>query len=404
MISKLVKKMEKALDSAEVANRAKTVFLSNISHEMRTPMNAIIGMTAIGEKAESIKEEKYALRKIGEASKHLLGIINDVLDMSKIEADKLELSPTEYSFKKMLQDTVSLVNYRVEEKKQTLNIDLDDKIPCNVIGDEQRLMQVITNLLANAVKFTPNGGRINLSAYLTGETGDNCELRVEVVDNGIGLSKEQQENIFCAFEQAENGTSREYGGTGLGLAISKRIVELMDGKIWVESELDKGAKFIFTIKVLRGTEKEECENGFMGETDKTSANGTASGKFSGKNLLITEDIEINREILISLLEDTELIIDCAKNGVEALNMIEAAPHKYDLVLMDLMMPQMGGLEATRLIRALPALQGTDLPIIAMTANVFKDDIEECLRAGMNDHLGKPLDIDKVFEKLHHYLN
>ena len=403
LISKLVKKLEEALNTAEVASRAKSVFLSNISHEMRTPMNAIIGMTAIGEKANDQEDEKYALKKIGDASKHLLGIINDVLDMSKIEADKLELFIEEFNFRRMLNNTVSLVKYRIDEKRQTLELDVDENIPANITGDEQRLAQVITNLLSNAVKFTPEGGKIKLGAYLDGETDGNCSLRVEVTDNGIGISGELQKRIFSAFEQADGGTSRAYGGTGLGLAITKRIIELMGGSIRVESELGNGAKFTFLINVSKGEPKEKYTE-FTDEPSGENPGEPVSGEFSGKRVLLAEDVDINREILISLLDDTGLTIDCAENGVEALEVIKAAPDKYDLVFMDLMMPQMGGLEATRHIRALPALQGVDLPIIAMTANVFKDDIEECLEAGMDDHIGKPIDVEKVFEKLRNYLN
>jgi len=403
IINKLIQRLEAAMDSAKAANQSKSVFLSNMSHEMRTPMNAIIGMTTIGKKAENMEEKNHALNKIKDASSHLLGIINDVLDMAKIEANKLELSPIEYSFERMLEKAIMLVNFRVDEKRQTLSVNVDNNIPPFVVGDDQRLAQIITNLLSNAVKFTPKGGKIHLEASLIGETNGNCELQIKVADNGIGIPPEKQGTLFDAFEQAESGTSRKYGGTGLGLPITKRIVELMGGKIWIESELNKGSKFIFTVKVLRSKKSEECENEYS-EGYNAGKNGTENvGEFSGKRLLLAEDVEINREILISLLGDTGLTIDCAKNGEEALEMIEAAPDKYDVVFMDVQMPKMDGFEATRYIRALPALQGSKLPIIAMTANVFKDDIEQCLAAGMDDHLGKPIDIGMVLEKLRKYL-
>ena len=440
MINKLIRRLEAAMDSAKVASMAKTVFLSNMSHEMRTPMNAIIGMTTIGKKAGNMVEKNRALDKIENASSHLLAIINDVLDMAKIEANKLELSPVEYNFEKMLQKVVSLIKFRVDEKQQTLSVNIDEKIPHYIVGDDQHMVQVITNLLSNAVKFTPEKGKISLDAALIEETDDYCELRIEVNDNGIGISHDKQEKLFDAFEQAESGTSREYGGTGLGLTITKRIVELMGGRIWVESELDEGATFIFTAKVLRGkemesnmennaenykennTENESRENGNSNRNGNHKENGNFqdnknsegygghNGKtdysdgFSEKMLLLVEDVDINREILVTLLEDTGLIIDCAANGEEALDMVAAAPDKYDIVFMDVQMPKMDGLEATRQIRALPDLRGVELPIIAMTANVFKDDIEKCLAAGMNDHLGKPLEIDMILEKLRIYLN
>ena len=405
--SKLIRRLEAAMESARAANQSKSVFLSNMSHEMRTPMNAIIGMTTIGRKAESADEKNYTLDRIGEASSLLLGIINDVLDMAKIEANKLDLSPVEYDFKKMLDKVIALVNFSIEEKLQTLTVDIDENIPRFIIGDDQRLAQIITNLLSNAVKFTLEGGSISLQAFMTGETDSNCELRIEVTDNGIGISPEKQVKLFDAFEQAESGTSRAYGGTGLGLSISKRIVELMGGSIWVESELEKGSRFIFTVLVSRSVHSSLDSSGNIRESseDHSAAGGRAGsiGEFSGKRLLLAEDIEINREILLSLLGDTGLIIDCAVNGVEAVEMIESKPDEYDMVFMDLQMPKMDGFEATRRIRALPAMHDSRLPIIAMTANVFRDDIDECLAAGMNDHLGKPIDLDKVLEMLRKYI-
>jgi CheY-like chemotaxis protein/anti-sigma regulatory factor (Ser/Thr protein kinase) len=385
------------------------------------------------------------------------------------------------------------------------------------------------NLLSNAVKFTPEGGEISFDVRLASESDGICELRIEVTDNGIGISAEQRETLFSAFTQADSGISREYGGTGLGLAIAKRIVELMGGELSVESELGQGTRFIFTVKARRSAKSPlsllasgvswenvrilvvddaaetreqfmdlfdglniKCDvaaDGFeacrmldehgqydiyfidwrmpgmdgiaLTERIKTRADYTSSvaimitsadwesikndalkaginkylikplsssmivdcvneclcaaygrgedapdaksGMFEGKKLLLAEDIEINREIIISLLEETGLSIDCAGNGREALDMIEAAPGKYDIVLMDVQMPQMDGFEAVRRIRALPALRGVALPIIAMTAHVFKDDIENCLAAGMDDHLGKPIDFDVMLAKLCHYL-
>jgi len=521
-------KIKEALNDAMAASKAKGDFLSNMSHEMRTPMNAIIGMTAIGKKAENITEKNLALKKISDAASHLLGIINDVLDMAKIEANKLELAPDEYNFEKMLQKVATVINFRMDEKRLQFTVNIDNNVPRFIVGDDQRLAQVITNLLSNAVKFTPEGGNINLKVSFSGDTGDG-ELRIEVKDSGIGMSSEHKERLFRAFEQADSGTSRKYGGTGLGLVISKRIIELMGGKIWVESELGKGSRFIFTAKARRGVKSSrslllpgvnwknvrimvvddmmeirsqfqdlfshleikcdaaadgfeacrmieekgkfdiyfvdwqmpgmdgieltrriknrskdrqpvvimitaldwdqirdeatragvdkhllkplfsstiiDCVNECLGvdDAEADSSHMTEIDRFKGKKLLLAEDIDINREILIALLEGTGVIIDCAENGQEALDMIEAAPDKYDIVFMDMQMPRMDGLEATRRIRALPALIDVELPIIAMTANVFKEDIEVCLAAGMNDHLGKPLDIGRVRDKLRKYL-
>ncbi|MDR3011800.1 MAG: response regulator [Chitinispirillales bacterium] len=390
------KMLEAALEQAAAASKAKGEFLSTMSHEMRTPMNAIIGMTAIGKKAEAINQKNQALNKIGDASSHLLGVINDVLDMAKIEANKMELAPTEYHFERMLEKMTTVISFRIDEKQQQLTVNVDGNIPRFIVGDEQRLAQVVTNLMSNAVKFTPPNGTIKLNASLVGETDDVCELRIEVIDSGIGISPEKQAKIFQAFEQAESGTSREYGGTGLGLVISKRIVELMEGKIWVESELGKGANFIFTVKARR-SQRCDSDDAIHSQSEKTGA--IMDGKLDGKRMLLAEDVEINREILVALLEDTKIIIDCAENGKDALEMATANADKYDIVFMDVQMPRMDGHEAARQMRN----AGMKLPIIAMTANVFKEDIDACLAAGMDGHLGKPLDIDKVLETLHKYL-
>jgi PAS domain S-box-containing protein len=384
------------LQAAQEANKAKSEFLSRMSHEMRTPMNAIIGMTAIGKKAADTERKNHALNKIGDASNHLLGVINDVLDMSKIEAGKLELAPVEFHFEYMLQKVIAIVGFRADEKQQRLSVKVDKNIPRVVEGDDLRLSQAITNILSNAVKFTPEGGEVRLEASLIREADDECELRIEVADSGIGISPEQQAVLFESFVQAESGTSRQYGGTGLGLAITKRIVELMGGRIWIESDLGKGAKFLFTVKVKRPAAPT------VNIGDDHSA--LVAGEFNGKTMLLAEDIEINREIIMSLLDDTGLVIECAENGKEALDMITANPDKYDVVFMDMQMPEMDGLEATRRIRALPGHRRKNLPIIAMTANVFKDDIAACRAAGMDSHVGKPLDIDNVIETLRRYLN
>ncbi|MCL2763203.1 MAG: ATP-binding protein, partial [Treponema sp.] len=394
---------KKAIQSAN-DSLSKSQFLSTMSHEMRTPLNAIIGMTAIGKKAQDLEKKDCAFDKIEDASSHMLGVINDVLDMAKIEANKLELSPIDYNFEKMLKKVISVVSFRAAEKQQTLTVTIDSAVPKFIVGDDQHLAQVITNLLSNAVKFTPENGKVTLLVSLAGVSGNECELRIEVADNGIGIAPEQQKKLFGMFEQAEDGITRKFGGTGLGLAISKRIVELMGGRIWVESELGKGAHFIFTIKAQR-SEKTDDRNAPL-EADGIQAENSRSmdGRFSGKRMLIAEDIEINRDILISLLEHTGLVIDSAENGEKALNMVTADTDKYDIVFMDVQMPIMDGLEATRRIRALPARERGRLPIIAITANAYKDDIKSCLEAGMDDHLSKPLDVERIFEILRNYLS
>ncbi|MCL2183156.1 MAG: transporter substrate-binding domain-containing protein [Chitinispirillia bacterium] len=383
---------------AEAANHAKSVFLANMSHEIRTPLNAIIGMTSIGRDASDIERKNYAFDKLSAASAHLLGVVNNVLDMSKIEANKLELTPVRFSLDKVMRQVAVVINARIEEKRQKLLINVDKKIPRTLVGDDHRLSQIIMNLLSNAVKFTPEKGEIKLCASLIEENDTVCTVRVEVVDCGIGISPEKQKQLFQDFSQGDKATSRKFGGTGLGLSISKRIVELMGGKIWVESAEGSGARFIFTIQLPKDNGQSEESGDARAVIKKQAPN-----EFAGKRLLLTEDGEINREIVIMLLKDSGLTIDSAENGSEALAMIEAAPGKYNVVFMDVQMPIMDGYEATRRIRALPALKGKKLPVIAMTANVFKEDIDACIKAGMDDHLGKPIDVDDMFEKLRRHL-
>jgi CheY-like chemotaxis protein len=259
--------------------------------------------------------------------------------------------------------------------------------------------------LSNAVKFTPEEGSITLSAKLLSELPDDmCRIEISVADNGIGLTEEQTGRIFNSFEQAEVGISRTYGGAGLGLSISKRIVEMMGGKIWVESEADKGAKFSFTVKMRRMSGSEPSQSK---EISRNGArNFTAYGvsqDFSGHTVLLAEDVEINREIVLALLEPMKLNVECAENGAEALRMFEENPERYDMIFMDIQMPVMDGYETTRRIRALESTRAKEIPIVAMTANVFKEDIERCLESGMNSHVGKPLIINEVAESLRKYL-
>ena len=394
------KRMEEARRAAEAANIAKSEFLSRMSHEIRTPMNAIIGMINIGMHTEDVEKKNYCFTRADSASKHLLGIINDILDMSKIEADKFELSYSEFDFNQTLKNIISMTNIRAEEKQQNFLVNLDNTVPAFLMSDELRLSQVITNLLTNAIKFTSDNGTVTLSIEKIEEIGDEVMLRISVQDTGIGISKEQQENLFISFNQANSGIFQQFGGTGLGLTISKRIVELMGGQIWVESEQGMGSTFTFTVKVKKAKDSKIIESA----DSKQLTASEFQFVFPNTRVLIAEDVEINREILTAILEKTGVSIDYAENGKRAVSLFSENAQGYDLILMDINMPVMDGYEATRQIRSLDLPWAKEVAIIAMTANVFREDVEKCLRAGMNDHTGKPINADALFEIMHKYLS
>ncbi|MDL2317828.1 response regulator [Eubacteriales bacterium OttesenSCG-928-A19] len=523
-----------AKEQAEQANVSKSNFLSNMSHEMRTPMNAIIGMSKIAKDAGDIEKMNYCMEKIDNASTHLLGVINDILDMSKIESGKFELSPIRFDVEDMLMRVINVQTFRIDEKKQELHLEVDDKTPREVIADDQRFAQVITNLLSNAVKFTPEGGRITLAVRPVEQRDGRVQLEVSVTDSGIGITDEQKKRLFRSFEQAESGVSRKYGGTGLGLAISRRIVEMMDGRIWVDSVPGNGSCFAFTVwvegtdgrtigmpapsvdidwkavRVLAVDDSEHildyfstlsealglhCDVAVSGKKaleriesaptpydvifvdwvmpemdgvelarhiraccgestivvmisgaewikveqdakdagvkrflskplfssdivnciieclgagntnapDRAVSCECADDIFCGKTILLVEDVEINREIVIELLASTGVAICCAEDGQIACDMVAKNSGMYDLILMDVHMPLVDGYEATRRIRAYDDPYAKTVPIIAMTANVFREDVEKSIESGMNDHLGKPIDFNVMMQKLRRYL-
>jgi len=305
----------------------------------------------------------------------------------------------------MLQRAVNVVSFRIEGKKQKFSLHIDDAIPETLIGDSQRLAQVVANLLGNAEKFTPEKGSIELDARLLSENDNECTVQIAVTDTGIGVSPEQQTTLFLSFQQAENDTSRKFGGTGLGLSISKSIVEMMGGRIMVESELGKGSTFSFSVRLSRNEVKKQDVDDVCSGTDTEQSGDILydiTDAFAGRNILLAEDVKINQDIVLALLEPTGLGIDCAGNGAEAVRMFSEMPEKYEMIFMDVQMPEVDGYEATRRIRALDIQKAKTIPIIAMTANVFREDIEQCLNAGMNAHIGKPIDFDKLRDILVKY--
>jgi len=511
---------ERALDHAVHASEAKSEFLSNMSHEMRTPMNAIIGMTSIALGSTELSRKDYCLDHIRDASEHLLEIINDVLDMSSLQANELTLKYAPFSLRQAMESVINDYIFSLNEHNLNFSATMDEVIPSVLIGDRQRLKKILSNLLSNAIKFTPDGGSVAMRVLHLGVGPEGHRLRFEVEDTGIGVNPSMRDSLFSSFSQADSGANRKYGGTGLGLAISKHLVELMGGQIGLDSRNgvsrnvysrngdpqgggahgsgalnSSGSLFFFTVTLAADTETasgqtqliptdvldtglfgpepgapsridtgsiDQCSSGASGTSGapdvpnapyvpstfyapnvsnainapttsgasvaplapavqdatargdtqyfemQTELGGAASQvlvapDLSDYRILLAEDIEINREVVLALLAESGIRIDVATNGLEALEAIKNDVRGYDLVFMDLQMPEMDGLDATRRIRALPDPRLAGIPIVAMTANVFQEDIDACFSAGMNDHIGKPLDLEEIYRILLEYL-
>ncbi|GHU82770.1 hypothetical protein FACS1894196_1640 [Clostridia bacterium] len=389
--------LEVQTEAAKVASRAKSEFLARMSHEIRTPLNAIIGMTEIAKRALEQREhdkEQSSLAQISAASNHLLGILNDVLDMSKIESGKFTLASEEFGLRIAMEEVANIIAQRCEDKKLRFTTNFGDVPDVDVVGDKLRLKQVLINLLGNAVKFTPDRGKLDFLIYAREEGDRRLEVRFVVSDSGIGMTPEQVQKLFRAFEQADSAIATRFGGTGLGLAISQNLVREMGGEITVESVFNEGSTFEFTLHMER---KENTHREAALESGMTL-------NLTGKRILLVEDVEINRIILMELLSDTKLQIDEAADGVEAVEQFAASPEgTYDLIFMDVQMPNMDGYEATRRIRALDRQDARRVPILALTANAYREDINAAMSAGMNGHLAKPIDMDEVMRALARWL-
>jgi signal transduction histidine kinase/CBS domain-containing protein/CheY-like chemotaxis protein/HPt (histidine-containing phosphotransfer) domain-containing protein len=391
--------LEEAKNAAEAASRAKSAFLANMSHEIRTPMNAILGLTHLLRNRSQDPTQQRQLDKVANAGRHLLELINSILDIAKIESGKLTLEHRDFALDELLDGVVNLVNERAREKALELRLERDPAIPVSLNGDAMRLKQVLLNLATNAVKFTEHGQVVISVRHLDGPNGAPW-LHFQVEDTGIGLTDEQRARLFQPFEQADNSTTRRYGGTGLGLAISRHLIALMGGRIGVESRLGAGSRFWFELPLTPAT---TVHPGPIPGSEAAPSPQTADGRLppaqQGRRLLLVEDNAINQEVALALLHDLGLNVEVADNGQVAVEM--ARRTAYDLILMDIQMPVMNGLEAARAIHALPGRR--ELPILAMTANAFEADRQDCLRAGLCDHIAKPVDPDALYAKLRRWL-
>jgi len=377
-----------SIKEATDAGIAKTRFLSNLSHEIRTPMNAIIGMVQIAERSRDIGEIKKCLDQINVSSRHLLGLLNDVLDISKIEEGKLVISDVSFNLKDALDSLLASIRQTAVDKNQELTVNYNVLSTDLFVGDSLRLSQVLINLLSNAIKFTDESGSVKLDIDELSQDNEKVLIRFSVMDTGIGISENFLDRLFDPFEQSDNSISRRYGGTGLGLAISQRIVALMGGQIQVESKHDKGSRFSFSIWLTI-------------DENKSSKDGSAAADqqnetfdFSGSRILVVDDVDVNRDIIYAFLESTGVKLESASNGQEAVDMFTASPADYyDMVLMDVQMPVMDGCTAAGLIRSLNRPDAKTVEIIALTANAFKEDIEQVVAAGMNSHIAKPVEYE-----------
>ncbi|PKK99234.1 MAG: hypothetical protein CVV57_03460 [Tenericutes bacterium HGW-Tenericutes-2] len=381
--------LDKSKIQAEKSSQIKSSFLSNMSHEIRTPMNAIIGFTHLLEQKITDPEQKEYIDRINDASKHLLGIINDILDLSKIEAGKMILEERPFKLDKLIDEVRSIVIEMVKVKKLYIDI---EKIDCPevIIGDSNRVRQILINLLSNAVKFTDTGG-ISLVLFIDKKIDDtHVNISFKVKDTGIGMTEDQQKRLFQEFEQADSSTTRLYGGTGLGLSISKRLSELMHGTLAVESKLNEGSEFILTIPVEIDELESTLKNIDLEESQAVMPK-------AGSKILLAEDNFLSQKLAHRILTNMGMQVTVANNGKIAVDLVKSKP--FDLVILDIQMPVMDGIEAAKQIRAF----NKETPILAMTANAFVEDKALCLQAGMNDYISKPIDPKSLSRALSNWI-
>jgi signal transduction histidine kinase/ActR/RegA family two-component response regulator len=382
--------------AAEAANRAKSAFLANMSHELRTPMNGVMGMIDMAKRRVADPKGLDQLAKAKFSAERLLGVINDILDLSKIEAERLVFESVPLQIRTVVENIVNTLGPQIAEKGLRLKVDLPSALVQQAfMGDPLRLGQILLNLIGNAIKFTGQG-EVTLRALTLAETVAAVQVRFEVADTGIGIDAQAQARLFQSFEQADNSMTRKYGGTGLGLAICKRLVEMMGGQIGVESTPGTGSTFWFVVSLKKRAEDAVSP---LRAFESNSAEQRLQQDYAGTVILLAEDEPISQEISRGLLEEVGLVVVLAEDGMQALEL--ARQNRYTLILMDMQMPNLNGVDATKAIRTLPGYEKT--PILAMTANAFEEDRKICIEAGMDDHIPKPIDPDKLYETLLEWL-
>ena len=391
--------LTRAKIDAEMASRAKSDFLSKMSHEIRTPMNAVIGMTQIAKISTDMGKVQSCLEQVEESSNHLLGVINDILDFSKIESGKLSLDIIEFSLSENLEFVFSMLAPRAKEKNINLHFSASGIQNDAVTTDPLRLNQVLINIISNAIKFSPDGEDVFLNVRELGEKDGISTYSFDIIDHGIGISEFHASKLFRPFEQGDGSITRNYGGSGLGLVISRNLVEMMGGVINLKSREGEGSTFTFTINCASKPAVLQTK------IKNKESHGAGTYDFSGKRCLVVDDIDINRDIMVELLSGTGLTMETANNGREAAEKFKSSGAGFfDIILMDMQMPVMDGCSAAMIIRNMEkAWDSKNVPIIAMTANVMKEDIDKAVSAGMNAHLGKPIELEVTLETIQKYL-